>query len=71
MSVAINAKMNGTTLVIEVPLAGAKPYVSKSAIAKAVAKGIDPATLTAEAVATSGGFQRLGDYKFSLNVNKA
>ncbi len=71
MSVQINAKMEGSTLVISVPLQGAKPYVSKSAIAKCLAKGGNPDTLVAEAIATSGGFQRLGDYKFSLNVNKA
>jgi hypothetical protein len=67
---SVNAKMDGDKLILTIDVGG-KPYVSKSAIAKAVAKGIDPAKLSAESVATSGGFIREGKFKYSVNVNLA
>ena len=67
----MNATMKDGNLVITVKCDGVTPYVSKSAIAKAIKAGQDPAKLPANSVATSGGFALCGGYKFSLNVIKA
>lgn len=66
----VTGKMEGTNLVLTIDCSG-KPYVSKSAQAKAASKGIDIKTLVPEAIATSGGFMRVGNFKVSVNVNKA
>ena len=65
----MNIKIEGSKFTITGDLE--KPYVSKSAIAKALAKGEDATKLPALSVYTSGGFLKHGDYKFSLNVNVA
>lgn len=67
---SINSEVKGDKLVITVDL-NVKPTQSKSAVEKAVAKGLDAATVAATLLATSGGFIRCGDAKFSLNVMKA
>ena len=66
----MNAELKGNNLVITVPVVGVTPYVSKSAIAKAIKDKVDPSTLTPNSVASSGGFVMCGGYKFSLNVIK-
>jgi hypothetical protein len=43
---------------------------SKSAIAKALDKGKDPATVPHNLLATTAGFTSFGDVKVSLNVMK-
>lgn len=60
----------GNTLVLTIDLAD-KPYRSKSAIAKALARGLGEDTVDATMLGTTGGFQRCGDVKVSLNVTKA
>lgn len=63
-------EVKGNKLIITVDIGG-KPYVSKSAIAKAVKAGQDPSKLEPQALATSGGFVRAGSVKYSVNVNVA
>ena len=67
---SVQSKLDGNKLILTIDVSGA-PYVSKSATAKAVAKGLDPAKLSPESVATSGGFIREGKFKYSVNVNLA
>lgn len=63
----ITHKLEGNKLVLTVDLSG-QPYISKSAQAKADKNGT---TAEAKAMATSGGFVRVGAFAYSLNVNKA
>lgn len=44
------------------------PTQSKSAIAKAIKDKVDPSTVPATMLATTGGFTRCGNFKVSLNV---
>lgn len=67
---SVRSKLEGNTLTLTIDVGGT-PYVSKSAIAKAMAKGLDPSKLSAESIATSGGFIREGKFKYSVNVNLA
>lgn len=67
---SISHEIKGDKLIITCDISG-KPYVSKSAVAKAEAKGQDASKLEAMALATSGGFVRAGNVKYSLNVNLA
>lgn len=63
-------KQNGIEcLAIVVPL-NATPVQSKSALAKAAAKGLSADTVPANLLATTGGFTRYGNCKVSLNVLK-
>lgn len=63
------SERKGNQLILTVDLA-AVAYKSKSAIAKALDKGLDADTVVANMLATTGGFQRCGDVKVSLNVLK-
>ena len=67
---SVNAEIKGDKLVLTIDVSG-KPYVSKTAIEKATKKGLDPAKLEPQAIATSGGFVRVGNFKYSVNVNIA
>ncbi len=67
---SISAKRNGDQLVITVELAKS-PYRSKSAVAKALAKGQDESTVAATMLGGTSGFERFGDVKLSLNIIKA
>lgn len=66
----VSSKREGDKLTLTIQLA-AKPYQSKSALAKALAKGIAPDQVPATMLATTGGFARVGDVKVSLNVTAA
>jgi len=66
----MQAERKGNKLILTIDLAD-KPYRSKSAIAKALAKGLDAETVPATSLASSGGFVRCGDVKVSLNVMTA
>lgn len=63
----ISATRNGNKLVLTIDLAD-KPYQSKSAVAKALDKGKDPATVPATMLAGTSGFERFGDVRLSLNI---
>lgn len=65
---------NGTKLCVIVdvtPAALAKATQSKSAIAKALAKGGKAEDVPATLLATTGGFVSVGPVKLSLNVLRA
>lgn len=64
------AERKGNELHLTIKLADA-PYRSKSAVQKALAKGQTEESVEATMLATTGGFQRQGDVKVSLNVTKA
>ena len=66
----VSSKRDGNKLFLTIELAD-KPYKSKSAIAKALAKGQKEADVPATMLATTGGFARVGDCKVSLNVTTA
>jgi uncharacterized protein YaaQ len=65
-----HSERKGNKLVLTIDLAD-KPYKSKSAIAKALAAGRGEETVPATMLASTGGFQRVGDCKVSLNVTTA
>ena len=66
---AISGEIKGDKLVLTIDLK-ATPYQSKSAVRKALEKGLDPATVPANMIADTGGFTRFGEYKVSLNCMK-
>lgn len=66
--------VDGNKLCIVIPIAPAdlaKAVQSKSAIAKALAKGGKAEDVPATLLATTGGFVSCGPIKLSLNVLKA
>lgn len=62
-----NFDRKGNTLILTIDLAKT-PYKSKSAIAKAIKAGGSEANVEPTMLASTGGFQRCGDVKVSLNV---
>lgn len=66
----VASKREGDKLTLTIQLS-AKPYRSKSAIAKALAKGLAIETVPETMLGTTGGFQRVENCKVSLNVTTA
>lgn len=62
---SITSKVEGDKLILTIDISG-KPTVSKSAAQKAADKGLPMPAPTL--IASSGGFMRQGNVKFSLNV---
>lgn len=62
-----NAERKGDTLILTVKL-NATPVQSKSALAKALAKGLKPEDVPATLLASTGGFAPAAGCKVSLNV---
>jgi hypothetical protein len=65
----MNTEVKGNTLIITVDLSQ-QPRQSKSAVRKALEKGLKPETVPFNLVDTSGGFIPVagGKFKFSGNV---
>ena len=65
----MNTEIKGNTLIITVDLSQ-PPRQSKSAVRKALEKGLKAESVPANLVATTGGFIPVanGKYKFSANV---
>jgi len=64
---AVFGEIKGDKLVLTIDV-GAAPYQSKSALVKALEKGLDAKTVPASMVETTGGFLRVGKFKVSANV---
>lgn len=64
---SVQHEVKGDKLIITVDLT-TTPVQSKSALAKAIEKGVDPAKVPCTMIATSGGFVRAGNAKYSINV---
>lgn len=66
----MNAEIKGDKMIVTIDLTST-PVQSKSALEKAAKKGLKPETVPCTLVATSGGFIRCGNFKFSGNVTLA
>jgi succinyl-CoA synthetase beta subunit len=66
----MHIELKGDKLVLTIDVSG-KPYQSKSALLKALEKGLDAKTVPATMVATTGGFMRCDRFKVSANVTLA